>query len=109
MGSKKRKLSRISEEPVDEEAERMEKVRRRNWRRQLRCEKVLMDVLEDLRTADSGEKLASTYSRFSPFLVLFSQHASENTACLNALKDFGYQLREFSKVRSNAYYICITI
>ena len=53
-----------------------------------------------LKNADSGVKLAQSYQDFAPSLQIFTQYATENAACLNAVKSFGRQFREFAKENS---------
>jgi transglutaminase/protease-like cytokinesis protein 3 len=49
----------------------------------------------DIAKAENSDKIASAYVVLAPSLQLYSQYASENAACLNAVKSFGRQLREF--------------
>jgi hypothetical protein len=57
------------------------------------CKTFLNDVKG---CAGNDDRLASTYSQFTGTLQLFARYASENAACLNSVKSFGRQLREFS-------------
>lgn len=52
--------------------------------------------LAEISKADSAEKMALCYKQLAPALQLYAQYASENAACLNAVKSFGRQLREFT-------------
>lgn len=49
-----------------------------------------------IQRAASADQMAKCYLQFAPSLKLFSQYASENASCLNAVKSFSRQLREFS-------------
>lgn len=52
--------------------------------------------LAEISKADSAEKMALCYRQLAPALQLYAQYAAENAACLNAVKSFGRQLREFT-------------
>lgn len=52
--------------------------------------------LSELSKADSAEKIVLCYRQLAPGLQLFAQYAAENAACLNTVKSFGRQLREFT-------------
>ena len=53
--------------------------------------------VNSIRSASSADQMAKCYLQFAPSLKLFSQYASENATCLNAIKSFSPQLCEFSK------------
>jgi hypothetical protein len=53
-------------------------------------------ILKELQLADTPEKLAATFLHIAPVLNLYAQYASENAACLNSVKFFGRQLKEFT-------------
>jgi hypothetical protein len=53
-----------------------------------------------IQNAGSADQMAKCYTQFSPSLQLFAQYASENAACLNSIKSYNRQLREFSNENS---------
>jgi hypothetical protein len=50
-----------------------------------------------IQSAGSADQMAKCYIQFAPSLLLFSQYAAENAACLNSIKSFNRQLRDFAK------------
>jgi hypothetical protein len=52
--------------------------------------------LQGIQQASSAEAMAASYLNLVPTLKLYAQYASENASCLNAVKGFGRQLKDFA-------------
>jgi hypothetical protein len=63
---------------------------------------LLKDIFASITNFQNSMKLASNaagkiqaHAQFAPSLLSFAQYASENASCLNSVKGFGKQIREF--------------